>query len=246
MKKALMFVFFLSTLALWSYPLYNFETIKNPTTHIIPPKTYNISFEMLPVGGMGFSANISLFPRVMFGLSYSATEIISYNVPVFSKYPGFLVKVVIVEEEDYVPAVAFGLQSQGYGDYSTADSRFSIKSKGFYANVSKIMYPPIGEFLIGGGMNYSIFENNIEKMVDFFAQAEYYLTDNVGFLIEYSLGLDDNDGTYGRGVGYLNAGMKWIYEEKLGIEIDFIDLVKNNDDNRTVGRGVKISYTDFF
>ncbi|MGE3062937.1 MAG: hypothetical protein AB7T10_04820 [bacterium] len=246
MKKALLFVLLLSTVMLWGYPLYNFETIKNPTTHIIPPKTYNISFEMLPNAGLGFSANISLFPRVMFGLSYSATDIISYEIPAFSKYPGFLVKVVIVEEEEYVPAVAFGLQSQGYGAYDTTSARFDVKSKGFYANVSKILYPPIGEFMIGGGMNYSIFENSVEKMVDFFAQAEYYLTDNVGFLIEYSLGLDDNDGTFGRGVGYLNAGMKWIYEEKLGIEIDFVDLVKNNTANTTIGRGIKISYTDFF
>lgn len=246
MKKALLIALALAAVSAWGYPLYNFETIETPTTHIIPPKTYNIAFEMLPVGGIGFSANVSLFPRVMFGLSYSATDIISYDVPAFSKYPGFLVKVLIVEEEDYVPAVSFGIQSQGYGAYDTTDSRFYVKSKGFFANVSKILYPPIGEFLIGGGMNYSIFENSIENMVDFFAQAEYYLTDNVGFLVEYSLGLDDNDGTYGRGVGYLNAGMKWIYEEKLGIEIDFVDLVRNNQDNPTIGRGVKISYTDFF
>ncbi len=246
MKRIIFLTILFSVLVLHSYPIYNFETIENPTTQIIPPKTYNIAFEMLPVGGIGFSANLSLFPRVMFGLSYSATDIVSYSVPTFSKYPGFLVKVVIVEEEDYVPAVAFGLSSQGYGAYDLGLSRFTIKSKGFYANVSKLLFPPVGELLIGGGMNYSIFENSDEKMIDFFFQSEYYLTENVGFLIEYSPGLDDNDGVFGRGVGYLNAGMKWIYEEKLGIEIDFIDILKNNDNNDTVGRGVKISYTDFF
>jgi len=248
LKRLVFLITFFFVIAIQSYPIYNFETVECPTTCIIPPKTYNLAFEMLPVGGIGFSANLSLFPRVMFGMSYSATDIVSYEVPVFSKYPGFLVKVLIVEEEDYVPAIAFGISSQGYGSYDNNQSRFTIKSKGLYANLSKIMYPPVGELFLGAGMNYSIFENEVEKMIDFFIQAEYYLSDNMGLLIEYFPGLDDNDNnnSFGRGVGYLNTGMKWIYEEKLGIELDFIDIIKNNDENATVGRGIKISYTDFF
>jgi len=246
LKRFILLISTVICLSIFSYPIYNYESILNPNTSVIPAKSYNVNFTMLPVGGMGFSTNFSFFPRIMFGLSYSATNIVSYDRPQFSKYPGFLVKVLLVEEEDYVPAVSFGISSQGFGTFY--NNRYYIKSKGFFVNTSKILYPPLGELLICGGANYSIFENIDEKMIDFFCQAEYYFTDNFGLLLEYFLGLDDrtDDNSFGRGVGYFNIGLKWIYEEKLGIEVDFVDILKNNVTENGVGRSVKITYSDFF
>ncbi len=246
MKFVFVFLLSITFFVIFSYPIYNYETILNPNTHVIPTKSYNINFTMLPVGGMQIATNFSFFPKLMIGISYSATNIISYDKPQFSEYPGFLVKILLVEEEDFVPAVSFGISSQGFGAFY--DSRYDIKSKGFFVNTSKILYPPLGELLVGGGLNYSIFENVDEKMIDFFCQVEYYPTDNFGLLLEYFPGLDDNsdDNQFGRGVGYFNIGLKWIYEEKLALELDFIDILKNNLTNNGIGRNVKITYTDFF
>jgi len=204
------------------------------------------TFEMLPVGGLAAGVNMSLFSRLMFGISYSATDIVSYSRPVFSKYPGFLIKFMMVDEEDYVPQISMGISSQGFGEY--VSSRYVIKSKGFFLNASKIIYPPYGELLFGGGINYSVFENTGEKFPDIFCQTEYFLGDEFGFLLEYTLGLDDRliDGAFGKGWGYLNAGLRWVYVDNLAIDLNFIDLLKNNEEGRSAGRSVKITYTERF
>lgn len=245
-KSAMMLIFIAAVLYVSAFPLYETQTILNPNSRIIPEKTYQVSFEMLPVGGLAAGVNFSLFPRMMFGVSYSATDIVSYGRPVFSRYPGFLLKVSLVEEEDYVPQVTFGIASQGFGEYSS--SRYLIKSKGFFLNSSKVLYPPYGELLLGGGVNYSIFENGTEKFPDIFLQMEYFMEDEFGILAEYTLALDDRliDGAFGRGYGYLNAGLRWIYMENLSIDLNVIDILGNNESGSYRGRSVKITYTERF
>lgn len=245
-KTGMIMIILLAGLSVSAFPLYEIQTILNPNSRIIPEKTYQVTFEMLPVGGLSAGVNFSLFQRMMFGVSYSATDIVSYNRPVFSRYPGFLLKVVMVEEEDYVPQVSLGIASQGFGEYSS--SRYLIKSKGFFLNTSKILYPPYGEILLGGGINYSVFENSAENFPDLFFQTEYFIGDEFGLLAEYTLGLDDRiiDGAFGRGYGYLNAGIRWIYMENLSIDLNLTDILSNNESGLSRGRSVKITYTERF
>ena len=70
------------------------------------------------------------------------------------------------------------------------------------------------------------------------------------FLVEYDAALNDddhslNDITFGRGKGYLNAGIRWAFSPNLMLEINFNDINQNTEAEYT-NRKIKIMYSESF
>ena len=77
-------------------------------------------------------------------------------------------------------------------------------------------------------------------------------------LLEYDTALNDNDpkigyNLFGRGKGYLNAGVRWIVGKNIMLEIDFNDISKNYIHNEMMdnekeysNRELKIIYFEKF
>ena len=56
---------------------------------------------------------------------------------------------------------------------------------------------------------------------------------------------DLNDITFGRGKGYLNAGVRWAISQNLMLEINFNDINQNTEAEYT-NREIKIMYSESF
>ena len=134
--------------------------------------------------------------------------------------------------------------------------RFTFKSRGFYAVVSRSFY--FYQWTMGGhgGLNYSL-ENDVdqEKDLNFFVGTDVTFRYNLALLLEWDAGLNDDRSTLpngtnndfgGKGRGYLNASVKWLFTEKLEIELLLKDLFINRRESDTFTRELRITYVDHF
>ncbi|HIG51191.1 MAG TPA: hypothetical protein EYQ17_02845 [Candidatus Marinimicrobia bacterium] len=72
--------------------------------------------------------------------------------------------------------------------------------------------------------------------------------------MEYDAALNDNLGggdyalndiTFGKGKGYLNAGIRWAMSPNLMLEINFNDINQNTNSEYT-NREIKVMYSESF
>ena len=72
-------------------------------------------------------------------------------------------------------------------------------------------------------------------------------------MIEYNAMLNDNEDLYeyddislGRGIGYLNAGLRWTIADNLLVELNFNDISQNQVVSETAHREFKVLYSKIF
>ncbi len=225
------------------------EMVDYPTAGTLARATYSINLKMQPVGGLLLGFNFGLFDRLNFGFAYGGDNIIGYGNPEWNPQPGFMAKYRIFDESYYGPGIALGFNNQGNGPY--ANNRYLTKSPGFYAVASK-NYRFMGTLAFHGGANYSIEDrNNPDNSVNFFGGLEKSLNPELWLAAEFDMALNDNleDQQYGEGYGYLNLGLRWLFNQKLMMEFDLRNILRNGPEGQEsarVGRTVKIAYYDAF
>ena len=65
----------------------------------------------------------------------------------------------------------------------------------------------------------------------------------VSIILEYNFALNDNNGDFGSGKGYLNAGLRWSVGSGFTLEFDLRDLLKNSSLNTSsADRALRIEY----
>ena len=161
-------------------------------------------------------------------------------------------KYQFIPETYTFPAVALGFTSQGYGRYLKDWERFTYKSKGFYAAVSKAYQTYEWATGFHGGINYSLeHTKDDDPNPDFFFGFDMNINHNVAIVAEYNVALNDNKKHEekefgGRGRGYFNIGLRWIFYERLELGFDFKNLFDNRRDVNQVSRELRMSYYEFF
>ncbi|MCX6831764.1 MAG: hypothetical protein NT028_06445, partial [candidate division Zixibacteria bacterium] len=50
----------------------------------------------------------------------------------------------------------------------------------------------------------------------------------------------------GKGWGYFNVGIRWIFSERLELGLDLENLFENRADVNSFTRGLRITYLEFF
>lgn len=228
------------------------QMVDLPTAGTLNRAQYAVNLRMQPQGGLLFGLSFGLFDRLNFGFSYGGTNVIGYDrIDWNPYYPAFQGKYRVIDESYYGPAVALGFNSQGFGAYDTGNSRYLVRSSGFYATASK-NYNFLGTLAFHGGANYSIEDrHNPDNSLNFFAGMEKSINPELWVLAEYDFALNDNteDSLYGKGYGYLNLGMRWLFSQKLMLEFDLKNILRNglrDTDAGSIGRTVKIAYYDSF
>ena len=219
-----------------------------PTAGTLPRAHWQIGFRFYPDGGtIGFT-DIGLSNRFMLGISYGADKIISNSNADWNPRIEFNLKFRLIDDIEYLPAFAFGFSSQGFGSWNADNDRFTFKSRGFYGVLSRSFY--FYQWTAGwhGGLNYSL-ENDVDtdKAVNVFLGVDATFNYNLALLFEYDAGLnDDKSGFYsGKGRGYLNMSVKWIFTEKLELEALLKDLLLNRG-TPSFTREIRLTYIDSF
>ncbi|MEZ5358688.1 MAG: hypothetical protein R3F48_07615 [Candidatus Zixiibacteriota bacterium] len=226
-----------------------------PTAWTLERASFDLSMRSYPNGGILAGVDIGLSNRLTLGISYGAEGIIAESKPTWNPRVEFNVKLKAVDESIVMPAVAIGFCSQGYGAWHDRDSldlktidRYTFKSKGFYAVGSKSYM--VGQFQTGlhGGVNYSTEQEDDDGNVTFFAGTDIRLNKDIGIVLEYDFALNDDidGGNFGKGYGYLNASVQWIYASNLVMEFLLKNLTNNRRGTNDIWRGLRVTYVEYF
>ncbi|UCC45251.1 MAG: YjbH domain-containing protein [Candidatus Zixiibacteriota bacterium] len=226
-----------------------------PTAGTLPRGHYNLGVRLYPRGGGLGYADIGISSRFTLGLSYGGEGIISDQKPNWNGRVGFSLKFRLVDELEYFPAVTLGFTDQGYGAWYENEDRYTFKSRGFYAVASRSFY--FYKWTSGwhAGINRSLEatdgpDDDLTVFGGFDATFDY----NLALVFEYDAAINDDSEAAtplsGKGRGYLNMSVKWLFAENLELEFVLKDLLVNRraapGESNTFSREVRMTYIDAF
>ena len=213
-----------------------------PTAGMIPRGDIAFDVEFYGEGGVDFGCAVGILDRLSAGLSYGGSGLIGSGSPVMNATPGFNVRVRVLEESVYVPALALGFDTQGHDGYIRSLDRYTVKSPGLYAVVSK-NYAFLGYLSVHGGANYSLERADGNRNVNFFGGVEKTIGPFLSYMIEYNLGLNDTGGNArGTGKGYLDMALRCSLGGGLTAGVNFKDIAHNAGNGDTIERTVRLEY----
>jgi hypothetical protein len=217
--------------------LINLYAIDQPDIDFLRHGDYSVQLRFGPMGEIIGSAQIGLWDRFSFGLSYGASNLIGAGNPEFYKQPGVQARILMLEQNIIVPAVIFGFDNQGYGEYDS--SRYDIMSKGLYLEIGETIDYPGLKIVPEIGINYS-FEQ--DGRFDMFAGIRFGLG-STQVIIDYSPNFYD---VRDQNKGYLNTGIRFVFYEQLFFEFALRDLLDNSNKDQQLNRMIKIGYSASF
>ena len=236
------------------------QTYPPPTTLVTVPSagtlvrgSYALQMRVQKGGGLTSSLSVGITDRFQFGLSFGSANLIGDDSLVWYPRPEANIKYRIIDETQSMPGISFGLDTQGQGQYNDADSlmRYDVKAMGLYAAASKNWVTPLGNLGVHMGTNYNFAEvNDGDKDVNYFFGFDIEFNPELSVIMEYNAALNENDMTaktmsISRG-GYLNAAIRWTFVEHLHIEMDFNNLLFDDEKVDYFQRELKITYIEYF
>jgi len=229
-------------------PLLARKLIDSPTANMLPRGSFDFDLRVYPQGGLFGAVDIGLANRFMLGVSYGASNLFGEGGVNWNKRVEFMAKYKVLKESYGLPAISIGFDTQGAGAFDDSLRRYTIKSKGFYAVLSKGYLSGTTPLDFHIGANYSLENKDGDKSPSFFAGIELRFRHDLAWVLEYDVGLNDNKSSspYGKGRGYLNTGFRWIFSDMLNLEIDLKNLLVNRKNAQSFSRELRIIYLEYF
>ena len=249
------------------YPPLNLVSI--PTAGTLPRGSFTLESLLITDGGMVPRLSVGFTDNFSFGVSFGVQNLIGGNEPSINKTtPEVQIKYRVFDESEKMPALVYGLDTQGRGLYHAIDSifthgifdstvtlnRYDQKAWGMYMVMSK-NWNFLGNLGLHAGISKSLSENDDgDKDINVFIGIDKELNRSFSLLIEFDTALNDNltdgdyalnDITFGKGKGYLNAGIRWAISPNLMLEINFNDINQNTEAEYT-NREIKVMYSESF
>ena len=248
------------------YPPLNLVTI--PTAGTLPRGSFTLESLIIKNGGIVPKLSVGFTDNFSFGVSYGMQNLIGDAKPSINKTtPEVQLKYRVFDESEKMPALVYGLDTQGRGEYHKQDSisgkfdstrtlnRYDQKAWGMYIVFSK-NWNLMGNLGMHAGISKSLSENDDgDKDLNVFFGFDKELNRSFSLLVEYDAALNDNlteddygtikNITFGRGKGYLNAGVRWAISSNLMLEVNFNDINQNTEAEYT-NREIKVMYSESF
>lgn len=218
--------------------------IDMPTAGVLKRGFVSVGSDLMPGGVLLTRLDVGVFDNLSFGISYGGENVIGSGDVKWYKYPGVNIRFKIVDETLNLPSITVGADLQGKGQYFSEESRYEIKSPGIFAAVSK-NYKFLGYLSLHGIINYSFEQKDGDNFTNFMVGVEKTVGSSVSLMVEYNFGFNDNsNNTFGKGNGYLHAGIRWAVAEGFSLGFDFRDLLNNKKwSPSTADRGIKFEFT---
>ena len=251
------------------YPPLNLVSI--PTAGTLPRGSFTLESLIIKNGGIVPRLSVGFTDNFTIGVSYGVQNLIGDTKPSINKTtPEVQIKYRIFDESEKMPALVYGLDTQGRGEFHKQDSILSISGKlnnirtlnrydqkawGMYIVFSK-NWNLMGNLGMHAGISKSLSENDDgDKDLNVFFGFDKELNRSFSLLVEYDAALNDNlteddygaikNITFGRGKGYLNAGVRWAISSNLMLEVNFNDINQNTEAEYT-NREIKVIYSESF
>ncbi|MBT4785537.1 MAG: hypothetical protein HOO21_09290 [Candidatus Marinimicrobia bacterium] len=236
------------------------QTYPPPTTLVSIPSagtlvrgSYAMQMRVQKNGGLTSSLSVGITDRFQFGLSFGSANLIGDDSLEWYPRPEANLKYRLIDETTSMPGLSLGLDTQGQGQFNEADTlmRYDVKAMGIYAAASKNWVTPLGNLGLHMGTNYNFAEvNDEDKDINYFFGFDMEFNPELSILLEYNAALNENDMTaktmsISKG-GYLNAAIRWTFVERLHIEMDFNNLLFDDEKVDYFNRELKITYIEYF
>ena len=225
------------------------QLVDCPTAATLPRASFDFQVRSSSNGSLVAQTTVGLHRRFMVGMSYGGEKVLGDEKADWYNEMQFLVKYQLITETIYMPALALGYEGQGYGRYFNDLERYMFKSKGFYGVVSKGYRTYKWSSGLHAGVYYSLEDDGDgDDDVSVFLGGDMQLQNDLLLVAEYDLAMSDNRDSErsGKGWGYLNIGVRWIFSERLEIGFDMENLLGNRNDTKNPTRGLRITYLEFF
>ena len=253
MKRIKYYFLFLSfVLNAQSYPPPS-SLITLPTAGTLQRGSFALEMRIQKFGGLTSSISVGLTDRFQLGISYGSANLIGDDSLIWYPKPETNLKYLLIDESETSPGISLGIDTQGLGKFNSGDSlmRYDTKALGLFAVASKNWVTPLGNLGWHFGSNYNFVEtNDNDKDVNFFMGFDIEFNPEISIMLEYNAALNENNMTskniaISRG-GYLNAGIRWTFVERLHIEMDFNNLMFDKKKVDYFNREIKITYIEYF
>ena len=253
MKRIRYYFLFLSfVLNAQSYPPPS-SLITLPTAGTLQRGSFALEMRIQKFGGLTSSISVGLTDRFQLGISYGSANLIGDDSLIWYPKPETNLKYLLIDESETSPGKSLGIDTQGLGKFNSVDSlmRYDTKALGLFAVASKNWVTPLGNLGWHFGSNYNFVEtNDNDKDVNFFMGFDIEFNPELSMMFEYNAALNENNMTskniaISRG-GYLNAGVRWTFVERLHIEMDFNNLMFDKKKVDYFNREIKITYIEYF
>ena len=236
------------------------QTYPPPTNLVSVPSagtlvrgSYAMQMRVQKNGGLTSSLSVGITDRFQFGLSFGSSNLIGDDSLEWYPRPEANLKYRLIDETTSMPGLSIGLDTQGQGQFDEADTlmRYDVKAMGIYAAASKNWVTPLGNLGLHMGTNYNFTEvNDGDKDINYFFGFDMEFNPELSILLEYNAALNENDMTaktmsISKG-GYLNAAIRWTFVERLHIEMDFNNLLFDDQKVDYFKRELKITYIEYF
>ena len=246
------FLFLPFVLNAQSYPPPS-SLITLPTAGTLQRGSFALEMRIQKFGGLTSSISVGLTDRFQLGISYGSANLIGDDSLIWYPKPETNLKYLLIDESETSPGISLGIDTQGLGKFNSDDSlmRYDTKALGLFAVASKNWVTPLGNLGWHFGSNYNFVEtNDNDKDVNFFMGFDIEFNPELSIMLEYNAALNENNMTskniaISRG-GYLNAGLRWTFVERLHIEIDFNNLMFDKKKVDYFNREIKITYIEYF
>ena len=238
------------------------ELVSIPTAGTLPKGSYTYETTLSKGGTVMPRLVIGLTSSLSIGISYGMNGIIGNSEPDFNMHPGFHLKYRAFDESTTSPAFLLGVNTQGKGKYTEAEkegvgpiNRYEQKALGFFMSMSK-NWDFFGNLGFHIGLNKNFWEETgnpaDDNQLNIFFGFDKELNRSFSLLLECDSGLNDNqdeyefeDLTFGRGKGFVNAGIRWSMAPNILVEVNFNDIRKTSN-AKYVNREIKIMYSESF
>ncbi|MBN2171078.1 MAG: hypothetical protein JW819_07160 [Candidatus Krumholzibacteriota bacterium] len=223
--------------------------VDSPAAAVLRHGNYRLGCRMMAGGSVVSRAEVGIKDRLAVGVSWGLLNLLGRDDVDSYERTGLTARFLLVEEMGW-PALAIGFDNQGYGAWDESRERYERKSKGFYLAGTRSWYGPMGtDVATTVGINYSL-ETEDEDSPDAFFGLEVDFDRQFALLVDYALGLDDNEDEdpdiYGDGLGWLDLGLRWNVQESVQFKFFFRDLLGNYAGDSTVDRQFLVSYQGSF
>jgi hypothetical protein len=259
--RYILFILFSLIVSQSSHPYPPLYLITVPTSGVLPYGNYSLEGLLIDEGGIVPRLSIGISPKLTLGVSWGIQNLIGDTRILFNKdYPEYHFKYRIFDEDLVKPALVLGFDSQGRGQYRKIKDienqkdfyRYEHKSIGYYLVASK-NYIFMGNLGIHIGINKSLESDDGDNDLNLFFGIDKEINKSISFMLEYDAMLNDNNNGYdyedlsiGKGIGYLNAGFRWIIVDNILVELNFNDINRNQKVSQTAHREFKIIYSKKF
>ena len=247
-NRFFIFLFFVSFVSAYAQPgsLHLGMLIDTPSAKGQESGSLLTELRIYPEGGLLTTLLIGVSSHFSLGVSYGGENIIGAGKPNMNPQPCVDVRLLILEEQYLIPGLLIGFNSQGYGAYHGDRERYAVKSRGFYAVISKNT-SFLGGIGLHGGVNWSLEDKDGDSDPNFFAGCHKRISDDLVLLSEYDTAINDNsDNAIGSGRGYLNLGVRWSLEQRFFVEFAWKNILENGEDAVGSSREVKLVYLAYF